>query len=167
MTKKPPEIDIFAEISHFIDLWSCFVIKCLLKDVNKFSRSVDWRHKLCRYFVVLAVQMTLADFPRYAKGMLSIESQILFKTFQIFMKSHNRYNAHIMFALLFSYKKNDVVFGQKLQIANVPCTNPMGIRECCPLFQCRELGKRMWWNSQRPWELISCCIEYLTSDKKL
>ena len=28
-----------------------------------------------------------------------------------------------------SYKKNDVVFCQKSQIENVPCTNPMGIRE--------------------------------------
>ena len=50
-----------------------------------------------------------------------------------------------MFALLISYKTNDVVFGQKSQIENVSRrtrTNPMGIREYCPLFQCRWWGKR-------------------------
>ena len=31
---------------------------------------------------------------------------------------------------------------QKSQIENVPCTNPMGILKCCPLFQCRGWGKR-------------------------
>ena len=42
--------------------------------VTPFSRS-DWRHKfMCRDFVVLAVPMTFADFPPYAKGTLSIES---------------------------------------------------------------------------------------------
>ena len=42
-----------------------------------------------------------------------------------------------MFALLISklQEQNDVVFGQKSLIDNVPCTNSMGIRECCPLFQ--------------------------------
>ena len=48
-----------------------------------------------------------------------------------------------------SYKKNNVVFCQKLQIENVPCTNPMalGIHECCPFFKCRRWGKCSWRNS--------------------
>ena len=29
-----------------------------------------------------------------------------------------------------------------MQIKKFPCTNPMGIRECCPLFQCRGWGTR-------------------------
>ena len=51
------------------------------------------------------------------------------------------YNVH-MFALLISeLQENDLVFCQKSQIKNVPCTNPMGIRECCPLFQYGGWGK--------------------------
>ena len=113
---------------------SYFYCPCLL-----FSRS-DWHHKLCRDFVVLAVPMTLAVFPPYAKGMLSVH----WKSMSTFVKSHNfsRYMLTCMHFWSVSYKKNDVVFGQKSQIENVPCTNPIGIRECCPLFQCRGWGKR-------------------------
>ena len=43
--------------------------------------------------------------------------------------------------LISKLQEKDVVFGQKMKIENIPCTNPMGIRECCPLFQCRGWGK--------------------------
>ena len=71
--------------------------------ISPFSRS-DWRHKLCRDFVVLAVPMTLAEFPPYAKGTLSIESQCIFlKSYPKLSNLHKItfYNAH-MFALLIS-----------------------------------------------------------------
>ena len=83
---------------------------------------------MCRDFVVLVVPMTLTDFPPYAKGTPALKVNV--KCCENDPKLSNLHENHTMFskythmfALLIrsvSYKKNDVVFGKKSQIENVP-----------------------------------------------
>ena len=49
-------------------------------------------------------------------------------------------------------------FIPKLWIENLPCTNPMGIHECCPLFQFTAdpwMGQVQLAKRPQPWE---CCL---------
>ena len=86
---------------------------------HTFYRS-DWRHKLCRDFVVLAVPMTLADFPPYAKETLS--NVTFFESYPKFSNLHeithffSRCNTY-MFALLIS-KLEEKLCCVWLKIAN-------------------------------------------------
>ena len=107
-----------------------------------FSRS-DWRHTFCvticdRLFWLFRWR---SQIPPYAKRTLSIDSQCknYWKLSKTFKSSWNHtiysgYNAH-MFALLISKL-------QETLIEKSPCINPMGIRECCPLFQYSGWGTR-------------------------